>query len=200
MLPDGRTIPTGINQMENTNQLDFFKAGQLGPYLQEIQVMFCPRDLVESKGPKRSLWLARDMKVTSYTWNGAVISFARLPNSNPATASAVARNPNTHKLSSFRPNDILMWEADEWTPFWFNDAGNQPHEGISQRHSGASAGRVQNVNIDVGGGATVGTFGGTAVYMRYRTFHEQSGMLGRPHTLPNELWCDPQHPLGGYGG
>jgi prepilin-type N-terminal cleavage/methylation domain-containing protein len=193
-------IPGGIGQMENTNQLPFFHAGQLGPYLQDIQVMFCPKDIVESKGPKRALWLARDMKLTSYTWNGTVISMARLRDSNPGATTALARNANTHKLTSFRPTDILMWEADEYTPFWFNDAGNQPHEGISQRHSGGTGGRARDVNVDVGGGATVGTFGGTAVFMRYRAFHEQSGLLGRPHTLPNDLWNDPLHPLGGYGG
>lgn len=198
-------IPSTIGQSENTNQLPFFHRGQLGPYLQEINVMFCPRDMVESRGPKRALWLARDMKLTSYTWNGAVISYgnqSRLPGSNPGATSPQARNPNTHKLSAFRPTDILMWEADEFTPFFFNDAGNQPREGISQRHSGggqgSSAARPASEFRDVGGGATVGTFGGTAIFMRYRTFHQQSGMLGRPSQLPNELWCDPLDPIGGY--
>jgi prepilin-type N-terminal cleavage/methylation domain-containing protein len=197
---DGRQIPSGLQLMENTNQLPYFHRGQLGPYLQEPQVMMCPKDMVESRGPKRHLWLARDQKITSYTWNGTVISMARLANSNPGTTSDMARNANTHKLSSFRPTDILMWEADEYTPFFFNDAGNQPHEGISQRHSGGTGARLQNVNVDVGGGATVGTFGGTAVFMRYRAFHEKSGVLGRPQELPNELWNDPLHPLGGFGG
>jgi hypothetical protein len=50
--------------------------------------------------------------------------------------SAGQQRGRTHKLSLFKPTDILMWETDEYFPFYFNDAGNQPAEGISQRHSG----------------------------------------------------------------
>jgi prepilin-type N-terminal cleavage/methylation domain-containing protein len=186
-LPDGRVIPTLMGIMENTNQLPFFRAGQLGPIIQENKALFCPKDITESGGPKRSLWLQRDMKLTSYSWNGSVISYgtARLDNNGG----------RTHKLSLFKPTDILMWECDEYTPFFFNDAGNQPTEGVSQRHSG-SGGQAINVNKDVGGGASVGTFGGTAVFMRYRQFHEWSGILGTP-IVPNELWNDPTSPTGG---
>ena len=36
---------------------------------------------------------------------------------------------NTRKVSATQPSNIVQWETDERTPFWFNDAGNQPHEG-----------------------------------------------------------------------
>ena len=187
-LPDGRAIPTLANIMENTNQLPFFLAGQLGPIIQENKVLFCPRDITESRGPKRNLWLQRDMKLTSYSWNGSVISYgtARLDNNGG----------RTHKLTLFKPTDVLMWECDEYFPFYFNDAGNTPDEGISQRHSG-SGGQQEDVRKDVGGGASVGTFGGTAVFMRYARYHELSGVTGTP-PYPNELWNDPASPTGGH--
>jgi prepilin-type N-terminal cleavage/methylation domain-containing protein len=186
-LPDGRTIPELRNVMENTNQLPFFRAGQLGPIIQENKALFCPRDITESGGPKRSLWLQRGIKLTSYSWNGSVISYG--------SDRLDSNRGRTHKLSLFKPTDILMWECDEYFPFYFNDAGNQPSEGVSQRHS-SSGGQTANVSRDVGGGASVGTFGGTAVFMRYKQFHEWSGLVGTPVT-PNELWNDPASPTGG---
>jgi prepilin-type N-terminal cleavage/methylation domain-containing protein len=198
LLPDGRTFPELRGQYDYTNQIPFFLAGQLGRYLQDVKIMFCPRDYTERAGPKRALWMARGLKITSYVWNGSVISYGntqRLPGATPGSPNYDPRNARTHKLSSFRPTDILMWEVDELLPFHFNDAANHPREGISQRHSG---GRAVNITTDVGGGATVGTFGGTATFMRYRAFNEKSGLFGRPVELPNELWNDPLHKEGGY--
>jgi prepilin-type N-terminal cleavage/methylation domain-containing protein len=186
-LPDGRQIPELRNVNDNTNQLPFFRAGQLGQIVQENKTYFCPKDVVESQGPKRNLWLQRGIKITSYTWNGSVISYG--------SSRLDSNGGRTHKLSVFKPTDILMWETDEYFPFYFNDAGNQPSEGVSQRHSGGGK-QAQDVRADVGGGASVGTFGGTAVFMRYRRFHELSGIIGEP-VVPNELFCDPVSPTGG---
>jgi prepilin-type N-terminal cleavage/methylation domain-containing protein len=188
VLADGRRIPELRGQMENTNQLDFFRLGQLGPIIQENKSFFCPKDITESRGPKRQLWLQRGMKLTSYSWNGSVNSYG--------SARLDSNMGRTHKLSLFKPTDILMWETDEYFPFYFNDAGNQPREGVSQRHSGGG-GQTIDVSKDVGGGASVGTFGGTAVFMRYARHHELSGLTRTP-VVPNELWNDPASPVGGY--
>jgi prepilin-type N-terminal cleavage/methylation domain-containing protein len=188
---DGVVIPDGAGKSDFpfTNQIPYFKAGQLGPTLQDYKVMFCPKDMTELRGAKKAQWTIRQMKVTSYTWNGAVISYgqdSRLPG---------ATTGRTHKLSVFKPTDVLMWEADEMTPFFFNDAANQPEEGISQRH-GANRMEAQDVRSDQGGGATLGTFGGAASYVRYKKFYNWAGLEGQT-TYPNELWCDPAHPTGG---
>jgi prepilin-type N-terminal cleavage/methylation domain-containing protein len=188
IMATGTWIPRAAGMMENTNQLPYFLAGQLGPIIQENRTMFCPKDITDRGGKNRSLWLQRDQKLTSYSWNGSVISYG--------SDRLDSNRGRTHKLTNFKPTDILMWECDEYFPFYFNDAGNRPDEGISQRHSGAG-GQTANVTKDVGGGASVGTFGGTAVYMRYARFHELSGVTYPNVVVPNELWNDPTSPTGG---
>src|SRR5207253_1975348 len=143
---------------------------------------------VESRGSKRSFYLQRPIKITSYTWNGVVISYdsGRIPSTK------------THKITSFKPTNILQWETDELIPFLFNDAGNTPDEGISQRHGGAY---TVAMNKDVKGGAAVGLFSGTVFNLKYAKYYS---MAGRPAAgiritdgPPNDLWCDPAEPKRG---
>ena len=189
---NGVQIPNAANSMENTNQLPFFQAGQLGKYLETVQVMFCPRDIIESRGAKKDLYRQRQVKVTSYTWNGAVHSYGRL--------GTPANNGATHKLSSFKPSAWLQWETEENNPFYFNDAGNQPREGISQRHGG---GRTTVAFTDTKGTAAVGQFDGSVTKVTFKQYYDLAGGPAtggtqfRPAILPNELWCDPASPTGG---
>jgi prepilin-type N-terminal cleavage/methylation domain-containing protein len=179
-LPGLGIIPNAANKMDATNQLAFFLKGQLGPIIQDLKVMFCPKDLVESRGSKRSLYLQRNTKLTSYAWNGALISYGGSPQNK------------THKITAFKAMDIVQWETDEQVPFYFNDAANQPHEGISQRHSGGSP---KGPDQDVKGGATVGIISGSTTFLKYSTYYDLAGgtvaRKRKPIYLPNELWCDP---------
>lgn len=174
------TMATVANQV--SNQVRAFKQGQLAPYLDTADIMMCPKDRVESGGSKRNLYLQRPIKITSYTWNGAVISYD----------SGRIASTKTHKITSFKPTNILQWETDELIPFLFNDSGNTPDEGISQRHGGAY---TIAANKDVKGGAAVGLFSGTVFNLKYAKYYS---MAGRPSagiritdTPPNDLWCDP---------
>ena len=171
-----------------SNQVESVKKGQLYPYIQTEKILICPKDAVEQKGSKRALFDQRVVYISSYVWNGAVISYGNLTGGK------------THKVTAFSPTAVLQFEADETKPFFFNDVSSFPDEGISQRHGG---GYSKNERVDVGGGATVGTFGGTATYMKYRKFYDQAGPVDqRGHTLkndqvPNDLWCDPLSKRGG---
>lgn len=175
-------IPSAAGRLENTNQLPWFYNGQLGPLLARNQkVMDCPRD-IKLRGTGRDLTLFRDreMKLTSYTWNGAVCGYGggrEVPG---------AGNGNTYKLSGFRANDLLMWESDETVAFNFNDAGQNPanaNEGVSQRHAG---GRVIDPTRDAGGGAIVGRFGGSTDFVKWKSFTRL-----RSSARPNDLLCGP---------
>jgi prepilin-type N-terminal cleavage/methylation domain-containing protein len=163
-------------------QLEKMKQGQLWNYVQTPKIFVCPKDAVEQNGSKKRLFQQRDVYISSYVWNGSVISYNQLPRGK------------THKLSAFRGTDILQWEADEMKPFFFNDVSSFPDEGISQRHSG---GRARNEREDVGGGAYVGTFGGSAQLLNYRKYYELTGPVDqrgrnlRDEQLPNEFWNDP---------
>jgi len=125
-----------------------------------------------------TLFYQRGVLYTSYVWNGAVNSYADLP---------------SVKITRFKPLSVLMWETDEFTPFYFNDSSSYPDEGISARH---------------GKGATVGLFSGSteriAVLKWYSNTDSFAGVRGQrgqqiPITaLPNRAWCNPAHPQGRY--
>jgi len=184
-----------------SNQVEAFKTGQLAKYLgNNPRVLRCPKDVVESSGSKKNLYLQRPIKIHSYDWNGQVGGYiaattGRLPSLQP--------DGRTFKLSVFQASNILQWEQDELIPFYFNDAGNHPGEGISQRHAG---GGNKVAQIDVKGSATVGCIGGQAISIKYRKWYEMAGpdpissantKIKRIVPAPNDLYYDPRDKWGG---
>ncbi len=137
-----------------------FQQGQLARYLQEPKVLMCPKDVVESRGSKKDLFNQRNIKITSYTWSGHLAGY---DGPKPVTPGG-----QTHRITSFGPTRIFHWETDERAPFLFNDAGNQPTEGISQRHAG---GWTRQVGRDVKGSSNVGCIGGHVLNIKYRKFY-----------------------------
>jgi prepilin-type N-terminal cleavage/methylation domain-containing protein len=177
-IPNAATAPNRLESpLTFTNQDAWFHASQLGPFLKTKKTAFCPRDVAESGGSKKNLWRDRECKLTSYTMSGTVI---RGNNAN-----------KPFKVSQFKGTDILLWETDELTPFYFNDAGNQPSEGLSQRHAGGSA---RTSTMDVNGGAIVGNVGGSAMMIKWLKFRQMAGNAPRgnwPANQNNEVWNVP---------
>jgi prepilin-type N-terminal cleavage/methylation domain-containing protein len=168
-----------------TGQDRWFQAGQLYPFLKTKKIMFCPRDVTEVSGQKMAQWTARQCKLTSYTFTGCLIC------TGPINSSPVRTQP--YKMSQFKATDILMWEANEMDPWWFNDAGNQPIEGVSQRHA---ANRPARITDNVNGGAIVGRFGGASSFIKYELFRQMAGnsaipAQNFPANVNNDLWCTP---------
>ena len=162
-------------------QRESFRQGQLGSYLgNSVDVLMCPKDKSESTGSKKAMYMARPIKITSYTWNGMAI-FPRLA----ILQLEDVNSGNTRKVSATQPMNIVQWETDERTPFWFNDAGNQPHEGISQRHS-TNATFKQGDQKNIGGKATVGVISGSAMNLDYKKFYD---MANKPNVI-SDLWCN----------
>ncbi|HKS36222.1 MAG TPA: type II secretion system protein, partial [Verrucomicrobiae bacterium] len=136
-----------------SNQVASFRRGQLAPYVQDVKVLTCPRDLAERSTGKGQLdFKRRQIKITSYVWNGAIIAYATPP---PTLTTS------KFKLGALRPTGILQWEGPESEEqYLFNDVGNQPHEGISQRHGGSRRPKDQKENV--GGIAPLGSLSGAA--------------------------------------
>jgi len=173
-------------------QIPFFRAGQLGKYLTHPRVLFCPKDFAEiGGGPKLNAWRGRSVKLTSYTFNGSIIDNGALTGWDRG---------RTRKMGDFTPMDILLWETAEQRPFFFNDAGNQPTEGVSQRHS-STRWRFDIINEDWGGSSAIGRLGGTAEFMKWREFTSMGDVPGRPSNIPliprndpsNFLWIGPAY-------
>jgi prepilin-type N-terminal cleavage/methylation domain-containing protein len=148
------------------NQEPFFRSGQLGRYLGTSKVLYCPKDLTEMGGNKKADWSLRACKLTSYTFNGCIINNGNLSGYQSGLA---------HKQSAFQGTDILFWETNEGDPFLFNDGGNQPGEGVSQRHR-ASTYRRGVLNQDWGGSSSVGRMDGSAGFIQWKAFTTMAGL------------------------
>jgi prepilin-type N-terminal cleavage/methylation domain-containing protein len=189
-LPDaaGNATQAMIDQQEVRQ-----KEGQLWPYLKTEKTFLCPTDLRDrSSGVFLSLFQQRSQKLSSYVCNGAVNAFS-------SGVSGIAGK--TYKLGQFRPTAVLFWEADEYTPFWFNDASSYPDEGISQRHT-SGKGRTTSTQ-NVGGGAIIATATGTAQLIKFDKYYRDVGPIGnrgaslRADQFPNDFWCEPGPARGG---
>lgn len=165
-----RGINTGGSKTMSTletrrlDQYESFKRGQLYPYLRDYKVMMCPAD------KENNLFSQRNIVITSYIWNGAIQEFS---------------SKSAHRITRFKPTNVLQWEADERTPFWFNDSSSFPDEGISERH---------------GEGATVGLMDGSTERITVREFYgdmfagakdARGGRIPK-EMLPNRMWYNPK--------
>jgi prepilin-type N-terminal cleavage/methylation domain-containing protein len=170
----GIPLATGPNSYPALydQQLEWFRRGQLYPYLISPDLLMCPKDR------PAGAFLERPIYITSYTWNGAVVGY-------PPPGAFV---PRSYKLTQFKPDAILLWETDENVPGYFNDFSNYPDEGLSGRHSsgaviglfGGSTERMSTNDFYVlaGGRTPPGTKGG----IRWRWAAPRA---------PNRLWCSP---------
>jgi prepilin-type N-terminal cleavage/methylation domain-containing protein len=179
-----------VDSAQFSNQLAFFKVGQLGPILSTHQVTWCPKDTsIRRNGSYyRSHWLPRDVKVTTYCWNGTIGGYVGTYGSPPAAGK-------TYKTTDFRPTDWQMWEQNDADPFNFNDAGNNPenaNEGLSRRHTGIGNWWRTNPNAmeNAPGGALVGTFGGVAEFVKWR---KAQALILKRVPAPNEMLNGPRY-------
>lgn len=179
----GSAAGRDINSVQYSNQVQFFKISQLGPFLSTEKVMQCPKDVSQrGSGKFRTWWLARPVKVTSYCWNGTIGGYV-------GTRTGLIPDGKTFKITDFLATDIQLWEQNETDGFFFNDAGNNPltgGEGVSQRHAGRGD---YTGNVSRGGGAMIGRVGGTAEFIKLTKFNDF--LDTRKHARPNDLLNGP---------
>jgi hypothetical protein len=164
-----------------SNQLVYFRKGQLASYLNNNQQLFeCPTDVAQRRSGNFKLWyLQRSVKLTAYTFTGAISGFGAPKQAPNASAGG------TFKISQFHPTSFLMWEPDETRPFNFNDAAaNQENssEGVSLRHNRGSNGAISAS----GSRALLGQIDGHASFIDPKTFAQL-----RATASENDLRCGP---------
>lgn len=152
--------PVGWNKMD-------LSTGQLWPLLENKKVFLCPIDRTNNV-----LWRQRTVTNVSYCMNGTVCGF-----SDGSSLSRMGKPGGTYKSTDFDADDIIFWEQDERTPFFFNDTSNFPHEGISLRH---------------GIGALTGSAGGHAEWMAEREWERLVGEdRNNGGIRPGRFWNNP---------
>jgi prepilin-type N-terminal cleavage/methylation domain-containing protein len=187
-MPSCQGLPD--TSIQFSNQVRFFKVGQLGPILTSIKVLTCPKDAVQRGGGMFKTWyLARYVKLSSYAFNGTLGGYCGPHGDGTLGLGPPPHGGKTYKTTDFSPLDFQLWEQNETDGFYFNDLGNNPEaagEGVSQRHSGSP---TYNGTINRGGGAIVGRVGGTAGFVKLGLFDDYGFTTKYPR--PNELLCGP---------
>jgi hypothetical protein len=163
----------GAYSIISSNQIIYFRNGQLYPYIKTEKILLCPADVVNAAFYNRKEYL------TSYIWNGGVVKYV-------IGYTAGSLTPVKLSDSNIKPTFILQWENDEKNTAGgqWNDFSNYPDEGLSTRH---------------GKGATVGVLDGSSRRMPVIDFYRLAGTYltgitpnppasGRPSTAPNDLW------------
>lgn len=145
---------------QGRNPVNPVRRGQLWEYVQDETIFQCPTDWMEEHS---ELFQARDQKFSSYVMNGSVVAFGGHDGENGLS------------IEKFRPDAIIYWEADERTPFFYNDGANFPTEGISLRH---------------GQGAHVAGIDGHVAAIAE---HEYDQALDE---RPGRFWNNPESPTG----
>jgi hypothetical protein len=179
----GSCANVDLNSRQFTNQLAYFKVGQVSQYLPSVQTAWCPKDVATRRSePLHRRWLSRPVKVTSYCWNASIGGYT-----GPKAKDLLSR---TYKISQFLPTDWLMWDQDESNGFYFNDAASNPAtpgEALSLRHSGVPNWwtRIGNQR-NLPGGGVIGTFGGSAELVNFRLVYDLiSAKIPAPNFLLN---------------
>jgi len=181
----GSAAGQDVNSRQFSNQVAFFKVGQVGQYLNDVKTTWCPKDVAtRGGGTLKRLWLARPVKVTSYCWNGTIGGYV-----GPRARDLAGK---TYKTTQFNPTDWQFWEQNENDGFYFNDAGNNPEaavETISYRHSGVTTWTsFRGDRRNLPGGSVIGMFGGTASFVKWGRCYD---LVNRRVEVPNELLNGP---------
>ncbi len=148
-------------RVRTNNPQHTVELGQLWPLHNERKLYWCPLDRTNT-----FFFDQREMKAGSYMMNAAVSAYTTGP-TGPWT---------TYKLSQFRPDAMLYWEANERLPSNYDNAASRPDEGVTQRH---------------GDGSVMGMFGGQTEFMKFQNYVEEAGIGGYPGVRPGRFWCNP---------
>jgi len=169
------------------------QTGLLWPYVKSRQVYMCPVDMSRTNSNSNpagvdqsyaQLFHERDCPFISYVCNGAVIDW-----------NLISPNGGTFKATRFKGSNYLYWEADERVPFFLNDGASPPSQGLTTRHDN---------------GGTLSAFDGHVEYITYVNYYRRVGQAPFPapglfagrrpdEPVPNDFWCFPDTPDGGYG-
>ena len=160
------------NPINNPTEFHVVNTGAYWTYLKNYEVYHCPTHIKEESG---QFGTHNTDALTSYLMNGGVCS------------------PNVlgfHKINEFKPDDILIWEADERGGSAWNDGASYPGESFNPNDPSANG-----LSVRHGKTAVVGIMDGHAEWISHKDFGTLVGQNFR-----NPIWINPADPNGnGHG-
>ena len=156
-------------------------SGDYWPYVKDLSVYHCPLD---TQHPGTVPGFVYTNKLTSYLMSGAMSSAERARLVNGKYEKLL------HRISEFKPADIMMWEADERGGSGWNDGASYPGETYIYIPK-----RPYSLGLSVhhGNKAAILRIDGVAEFIEHEEFYRLAVDPKR-----NRLWCDPYSPNGHY--
>ena len=151
-------LPTAATQPPAITNRAFVEKGLFRTTIKDDKPFFCPSDRTNTAQFK-----LRSEKLSSYIMNGSICAYTI--------------QPKTFKMTQFKADDIISWQALETRGSDFNDGSSTPAEGITGLH---------------GQGTTVGIVTGSVEYLRTNQFEIEA----KNH--PGRLWNVPGSKTGGF--
>jgi prepilin-type N-terminal cleavage/methylation domain-containing protein len=148
------TIPDPTSTLYRSNPVRAYQRGLLWGYLTSMAVYKCPAEHTNSI----SSYNLRPQKLSSYLMNGALDGYGLIQGT-------------AYKVTQFRPDAIILWQALESNPADWNDGASDPGEGITKLHSL---------------GTSVGVVDGSVEYIKTLKFYAEADI-----PIKNRLWCSP---------
>ena len=156
-MPSSNWVPDSWGWLYNGPTYDI-TGGKIYPFVERATNLYrCTVDVLFS-----ARVTAGYQGISSYCFNGAVNNYG-IPGPSAGPYAATMREPDINPMA------YLMWEQDPGVPFFFNDGGNYPTEGISTKH---------------GIGALVGAVAGHAIWLKKTNW---DALVADPNK--NEVWA-----------
>lgn len=148
---------------------DKVQTGSYYPYLKTPQVYRCPTHV---KGETGNFGSSTTDALTSYLMNGAINSYG---------VQTDSKGIIFFRVNKFKPDDYIIWEADERGGSAWNDGSSYPGESFNPNDPGAAGMAVRHGKV--AGGVCMD---GHAEWINHEDFRRMAVETGR-----NRIWCSP---------
>jgi prepilin-type N-terminal cleavage/methylation domain-containing protein len=148
------------------------ETGSFYPYLKTHDAYKCPGHSTLDR-PTFGTHLTDLM--TSFLMNGATCGYG----------ASVSNGIAQFKITKFRSDSVLFWEADERGGVAWNDGASYPWESFNPSDPGAGGLASRHGKV-----ATVACFDGHAEWMTHDQFKKLADHIEN-RSAPNRFWCSP---------
>jgi len=161
---------------------DRVETGSYWPYLKNRDIYRCPSHVKEV-----SFGQAKTDALTSYIMNGGVNGYGQ---TDPAGSNKI----KFYRITAFKPDDVLLWEADERvtkdasgqnSSAW-NDGASNPWETFNIKDPKAGGLTIRHGKV-----AVIGCMDGHSEWIAHKEFYDLSFQGKR-----NRLWIKPDSATG----
>jgi len=154
--------------------VDRVETGAYWPYLKNREIYRCPTHIKETSA---AFGVANTDNLTSYLMNGAVNGYGQGDGKGGITY---------YKIRQFRPDDYLMWEADERGGSAWNDGSSFPSESFNKNDPGAGGLSARHGKV-----ASILSFDGHAEWVNHRDYYTLA-----LQNIRNQIYCKPDSATG----